>query len=249
MGASLALLCILFLFVRADIFLAFRVLFRRGELQKWITGYQEQVARLIVIIAGALTRFHVKIDRGRGLELPRTFLLVSNHQSLADIPVLIYCFPGHSLRFVTKRELAYGIPMVSLFLRRGGHALVSRKGDYRQGRRELVRLAGLSPTGISPAVFPEGTRSRTGALRAFYSGAFRILLERAPLPVLSVAIDGGYPISRLTRVFVNLGKTHYRIKPLSLYPPPRGKRETLDLLAKVETEIRGQLRAWRDGGA
>ena len=95
-------------------------------------------------------------------------------------------------------------------------------------------------------MFPEGTRSRTGYVQAFHAGAVRIILETVRLPVLSVAIDGGYRIATVVKVLSNLKDTVYRIKPLTLYPPPQWKREIAELLGKVEREISDQVFAWKN---
>jgi 1-acyl-sn-glycerol-3-phosphate acyltransferase len=73
----------------------------------------------------------------------------------------------------------------------------------------------------------------------------RIILERAKLPVLSVAVDGGWHVSNLPKLVTRLRGTRYRIKPLTLYPAPAGKREILQLLATIEKELAAQVRAWR----
>ena len=96
-------------------------------------------------------------------------------------------------------------------------------------------------------MFPEGTRSRSGNVGKFFTGAVRIILERAPMPVVSVAIDGGYRIATLARLLGEIQGTYYRIKPLTLYPAPRGKKEITELLEKVRNEIVEQVRVWREG--
>jgi 1-acyl-sn-glycerol-3-phosphate acyltransferase len=245
LGTALFMLCLLFVFVRADLGLRFIAPFSPGGIQTWLTAEQKRVARLALKFASKLTGLRVETGKFPGDSLPRSFMIVTNHQSLADIPVLIDAFPRHALRFVTKRELAIGIPMISVFLKRGGHALISRTGDYREGRKELVQLAIFSGKGICPVVFPEGSRSRSGAIRKFHAGAFRVILEHARLPVLSVAMDGGYSISRLGTLFSRLSSTVYRIKPIRLYPAPRGKQEILGLLARIEEDISSQIREWR----
>ena len=123
--------------------------------------------------------------------------------------------------------------------------MISRTSDFREGHRELVRFADLAKRGICPAVFPEGTRSKTGFVKSFQAGAVRIILERARLPVLSVAVDGGWRISNLPKALLRLSGTRYRVKPLTLYPAPKGKREILELLATIEKELGGQICAWR----
>jgi 1-acyl-sn-glycerol-3-phosphate acyltransferase len=214
---------------------------------------QHPIVRNLVRFAAFFTGFRLEVDPWRGPPLPDRFLLVTNHQSMVDIPLLMWAFPRHDLRFVAKRELARRLPYISLSLRVGGHAVISRTSDFRAGARAMARLADLSARGISPAVFPEGTRSRTGEIGRFNSGAVRIILERAPLPVLSAAVDGGWRIGKLKGLAANFTRTRYRIRPLALHPAPRGKREILETLAAVEREIRAQVDAWhgesRDGAA
>ena len=65
----------------------------------------------------------------RGFEkLPkeRPIILVSNHQSLFDIPAIIWGFRNHHPKFIAKIELGKGIPSVSYNLRYGGSALIDR---------------------------------------------------------------------------------------------------------------------------
>ena len=147
---------------------------------------------------------------------------------------------------MAKKSLSRGIPYASTSLRWGRHALISRTGDYRAGNMELRRFAGLTEQGICPVVFPEGTRSRTGRVNEFYTGAVRIILEQAPIPVLSVALDGGYRLSTLRQLLRNLRGAHYRVKPLTLYPAPKGKREISELLVRIRAEIEAQVREWRE---
>jgi 1-acyl-sn-glycerol-3-phosphate acyltransferase len=244
-GTVFALLCILYVLVRAQIGLSLRACFHPEGLQGWISRNQVRVSRGIFSLLRFFTGFRMDVEPRKDLSLPAVFLLVANHQSLADIPALMCAFPRHGLRFVTKRELKWGVPAVSMFLRRGKHAIISRSGDFRAGRKELVKMAVNSAEGLSPAIFPEGTRSRTGDIQDFHAGAFRIILENTPLPVVSVAIEGGYAISKLTNVFSRLRKSRYRIKPLTVYPPPGGKREILELLSRIQSEIGSQIRAWR----
>ncbi len=231
------------LLARGSAVLRFKAIFQPSKIMGEVTRQQISIGRKLFLLASFAGLRH-DFRRYRG-PLPPVFLMVSNHQSLADIAVLPQCFPHHHIRFVAKRELAHGVPYVSLSLRLGRHAVISRTSNYRAGHRALARFADLAAEGVCPTVFPEGRRSRTGDVQEFQSGAFRIILERAPLPVLSVAVDGGYRISNLTRLVTNLRGTCYRAQPLTLYPPPRGKKEILDLLARIEREIKEQVRRWR----
>ena len=246
---GLALLFIAATFLRADLVLRLRLWLRPGSGIEAVSRLQKPIVRHIVRFAWFFTGFRIAVDPWIGPPLPGRLLLITNHQSLVDIPLLMWAFPRHDLRFVAKRELARYLPYISLSLRQGGHAVISRTSDFRSGARAMARLAELSARGISPVVFPEGTRSRTGKVGRFNSGAVRIILERAPLAVLSAAVDGGWRIGKTKGLLRNFGSTRYRIRLLALHPAPRGKREILETLGKVEQEIRSQMAAWEAAGA
>jgi len=235
------------LLARGALLLRLTIIFRPGEVMQRVTRQQISISRKLFLLAqlGGL-RKDFRPFPGR---LPRAFLVVSNHQSLADIAAIPQLFPQHHIRFVAKSELKHGVPYVSLALRVGQHAVISRTSDYRAGRRKILKLADLAASGVCPTVFAEGRRSRTGEVQEFQTGAFRIILERMPLPVLSVAVEGGYRISSLIRLLANLGRTRYKAKPLTLYPAPRGKKEILEVLAKIEREIAAQVSLWRKARA
>lgn len=248
MGSVFFVLCVLALFLRGELRLILAS-WRGGRraVMAEVSDGQRVLARQLFFLADLLGGMKRDFRTFPGT-LPRAFLVVSNHQSLADIPAIAQAFPRHGVRFVAKRELGRGILYVSRNLRVGESALVSRTKDFSQGQEELKRFGGLSAEGICPVVFPEGTRSRSGKVQDFYSGAVRVILERYPMPVLSVALDGGYNIATITRLFTRLRGTTYRVQPMTLYPAPHGKREILELLGKLKAEITSQVEAWhRDG--
>ncbi|HTO22410.1 MAG TPA: 1-acyl-sn-glycerol-3-phosphate acyltransferase, partial [Spirochaetia bacterium] len=77
--------------------------------------------------------------------------------------------------------------------------------------------------------------------------AVRVVLERHPMPVLSVAVDGGHDIATITRLLLHLRGTTYRVKPLTLHPAPHGKREIIELLGRLRSEISAQVEEWHRG--
>jgi 1-acyl-sn-glycerol-3-phosphate acyltransferase len=248
-GAALLLVCVLVLFVRGEV--ALRLQVRRGpsRLRDYVSATMPRMARRIFTLARIFAGMRMDFRRFPG-RLPPVFLIVSNHQSLADIPAIAIAFSRHPLRFLAKKELGRGVPYVSAVLRLGRQGLISRTSNFREGQRELKRFAAMSKEGICPVIFPEGTRSRTGRVNEFYAGGVRVALETAPVPVLSVAVDGGYRISRLPQIIHGLRGTVYRVKPLTLYAAPRGKQEITDLLAKIHAEISAEVDAWHaQGGA
>jgi 1-acyl-sn-glycerol-3-phosphate acyltransferase len=246
MGTLITLLGILFIAVLADLRMRLAYYLDPGNRLRNVSRVQFESLKSMLVMAKTYVGFRLIRDSRLEQELPERFMIISNHQSLADIAVLAYSFPGRNVRFVAKKELKYGVPAVSFTLRKGKHALVSRRGDFSSARKELVKLARLAcRQAVCPAVFPEGTRSRNGGVQDFHSAAVRTILGRCPMPALSVAVDGGYRISRLTDMLRNFRGCVYRVRLLSLYPPVRGRGRTQAMLQKAHDEIKWQVEEWR----
>ena len=121
----------------------------------------------------------------------RPIIFVANHQSMFDIPPIIWFLRRFGPIFVSKIELAHGIPAISYNLRKSGAALIDRQ-DTRQALTEIARLGTLIKTqNRSAVIFPEGTRSKTGEIKPFATGGVAILLKKAPNSlVVPIAISG-----------------------------------------------------------
>ena len=115
----------------------------------------------------------------------RTYVFVANHQSIYDIPILFWSLP-YQLRIIAKESLGR-FPFLGWHLRRTGHMLVDRR---RPDRGAIFAWASrLTSRGLSLIVFPEGTRSGDGRVRAFKGGSFYLALE-AGLPVVPLSVVG-----------------------------------------------------------
>jgi 1-acyl-sn-glycerol-3-phosphate acyltransferase len=122
-----------------------------------------------------------------GSDSDSSFIVIMNHQSNMDIPVLIHSMPLQ-LRFIGKIELKK-IPVFGTALLRAGHFLIDRKDHDRAmaGIREAGQV--LQHHGLSVVFAPEGTRSPDGQLLPFKKGAFVMAIETG-IPLLPVTIDG-----------------------------------------------------------
>jgi 1-acyl-sn-glycerol-3-phosphate acyltransferase len=123
-----------------------------------------------------------------GLERIRpgsTYVFVSNHQSIYDIPVIFASLP-YQLRIIAKASLAR-FPVLGWHLKRGGHLFVDRRHPDRAGI--LKRWRALVSDGLSLIIFAEGTRSPDGRVARFKAGSFLLAME-AGLPVVPLAVVG-----------------------------------------------------------
>lgn len=113
------------------------------------------------------------------------FVAVCNHESLAD--VLIVGSLPFEMKWLSKEEIAR-VPFVGWMMRMAGDVLV-RRNDPRSRGESYDELAAWIDRGSSIMMFPEGTRSRSGRMLPFRSGAFRLAIETGR-PVQPLAVSG-----------------------------------------------------------
>lgn len=148
-------------------------------------------ARLWSWLILATTGVSVELSGLERLEPGKTYIFVSNHQSIYDIPVVFASLP-YQLRIIAKESLGH-FPFLGWHLRRTGHLLVDRRNPDRSGI--LRRWKALVGQGLSLIIFPEGTRSRDGRVGIFKAGSFLLAIE-AGLPVVPLSVDGTRRVMR-----------------------------------------------------
>lgn len=171
-------------------------------------------------------------------------LVVMNHQSLLDIVTLtLLCWP-QAPAFVTRRRYAVGIPAVSTCVRMTGSPVVDPERDPRAAVDELRRRAPELRHGV--VLFPEGHRSRNGAVRPFKAAGAQALLEGQAMPVWVVATDGLWSSPRLVDFVFNIHRIHARTEVIERLPPATGA-ETPALLERARAAIVARIEELRAG--
>ena len=165
-----------------------------------------------------------------------TLIFVSNHQSTFDIPPIIWFFRKHNPKFVSKKELGKGIPSISFNLRHGGAALINRK-DPRQALTELARFSKIINTKKwSAAIFPEGTRSKTGKPKIFSRNGLKMILKyNKDAYIVPLTVNNSWKVFKYGKFPLGLGS------PIKLTTHKPIKIDSLpfeELLDKVEKEIK-----------
>jgi 1-acyl-sn-glycerol-3-phosphate acyltransferase len=115
----------------------------------------------------------------------RVYVIVSNHQSLADIPLVAHI--NFDAKWLAKAEL-FRIPFVGWMMSMSQDVPVIRS-DRRKAAHALLQCARYLRQGCSMVFFPEGTRSRDGEVLPFNDGPFQLAI-RERVPVLPVVLDG-----------------------------------------------------------
>jgi len=234
-----------FLLGFAGALLVFDPLLRAASLfglrsQEFVAGVLQQVLLRVFRLAGT----RVRVERDPGVRPGVPYLVIANHQSLFDIPIFGAVFFRSYPKFISKRELARGIPSISFHLRYGGHAVIDR--SERADALDVIRVlaAQVRARGISAVIYPEGTRARRGVLGAFKPAGALALLEAAPdVPVVVVAIDESWRLLRWNLMPIPFG-TRVRVSiraPIARRPD----EDRLALLERARAEIERTLARWR----
>lgn len=125
------------------------------------------------------------------------YVVTANHRSMMDVPLLTPFFPGPN-KTIAKKSMA-NIPLFGAVYRRGA-VLVDRRSDASRKQSFEKMKAVLLKDKINMAVYPEGTRNRTGQpLKSFYDGAFRLAVDCAKpiMPVVMFNTAVALPPSRV----------------------------------------------------
>ena len=131
-------------------------------------------------------------------------------------------------------------------LKTGDHCIVKRHNSPSQAMMAVDKFAvRVKEKNYLPVIFPEGSRSKDGAVHTFHSAGFRRFLNKEPLPVAVCALDGGYSVSSLKQFFKRIRGEGYRVKVLKVFPPPTTKEEQLKVLEEGKALIEEQLKIWR----
>ncbi len=172
-----------------------------------------------------LSRARVQIKGLENIDTGRPLIFVANHSGLHDILSLAAYLPIQ-FRWVAKKSL-FRVPFMGWHMRRSGYIPIDRENP-RDAAKSIIRAAEEIRNGVNAIAFPEGTRSRTGDLGKFHSGAFALAL-RTGVPLVPISLEGSYRVILPKTLKVNPGVI-IRIKigsPIDLSAYANGEKHRL----------------------
>ena len=207
-------------------------------------GYEAQKRSVDVLNFFLMSIFYLAGDTStftnkQNLPTGRPLIIVANHQSMLDIPPIIWYMRKYHAKFIAKKELTKGLPSISFHLKYGGGANIDRK-DSEQSRAEITKLAErMRDKKWSAIIFPEGTRSKDGKVGQFRIGGIATILQTCPEALLvPIAINntwrvvqyGNFPLSTFEHMTWDV------LEPIE----PNG-RPVEELVLEAENRIKAYL--------
>ena len=183
------------------------------------------------------TRIEFRCEHELPTDTP--LIVVANHQSMYDIPMLGWVFRNHHPKYVAKIELSKGLPSISYNLRHGGSVLINRS-DARASIRAIQKFSKqVEEHRYAACIFPEGTRARDGVMKKFNLSGLTMLIRAAPsATIVPVAIDGSWELMRYRMRPVPFG---VRVRCTVLAPIGQDEYPARDIAGVIENRIRESM--------
>jgi 1-acyl-sn-glycerol-3-phosphate acyltransferase len=217
--------------LRITFIVLWRVNFRGGYPRwfgdKWLGWWAGKLVDAVRIDLTLNDPYKLEIEPGK------RYIVMSNHRSHYDIPLMILCIPG-SVRMLTKKEF-FSYPVWGRGLTAGEFISIDRH-DLEQAKKDLAAARAKMESGVVLWISPEGTRSRTGRLGPFKKGGFIMAVESGAtiIPVGIQGTDKALPPENLTfcldqDVTINIGS------------PIEASGYTLEERDRLMAEVRGSI--------
>jgi 1-acyl-sn-glycerol-3-phosphate acyltransferase len=142
-------------------------------------------------------------------------LVLMNHQSLLDIPLVIASVEGAYTRIVTRKRYLRWIPLISHMVRLYQYPVVDPSANAGTLRQMLASIRDAARTTEVPlAIFPEGTRTRNGEIGRFKTTGLALILEQKPWTVYLLVADGFWERAKMKDFLGGMAAIRGRIELL-----------------------------------
>ncbi len=140
-------------------------------------------------------------------------LVLMNHQSLLDIPLVVASVEGAYPRIVTRKRYFRWIPLISHMVRLYQYPVVDPSANAGRLRQMLDSIREAARTTEVPlAIFPEGTRTRDGEIGRFKTTGLGLILEQRPWMVYVLVADGFWQRAKMKHFLGGMGAIRGRIE-------------------------------------
>jgi len=191
----------------------------------------ENFSRMLLMAAAAKVEIIYKDeDAIKNLDRNSGIVVVGNHQSNMDVPLISGYFPM-DLGFVAKHEMEKW-PFYGLWMKKS-HCVFLNRENPREGIKSIKKAVGIIKSGYPTVIFPEGERSLTGEMIDFKKGSFRLATDTNGI-IVPVTVKGTYAVQKRGSVLVNRGQKIKLIvdTPINVKEFSPEERKSLDVKVK-----------------
>ena len=205
----------------------------------WLRGIAATMIGMVRVIGGG------KFEPFPAIPFAPGVLVLMNHQSLLDIPIVIRCFKVGYSRIVTRERYTRGVPVVSKMIQLYDYPVVDPKRGMK-GQLKTLQSVARDPR-VPIVVYPEGTRSLDGALLPFRRGAVDTLVRHRQWDVYLLTSDGTLPCGRLKDMLAGVDTVHCRVSLSGPFGTPSDPHEISSWIEEMEGRMRNRLAELRAG--
>ena len=166
-------------------------------------------------------------------------LVLMNHQSLVDIPLVIASMRGVYPRILTRKRYERGVPVVSHMARLYRYPFVDPRATLRG---DLERLREEQAASRHPlVVYPEGTRTKTGRIGPFKILGLATILAARQWSVYVVVADGLWQTARLRDFVGDLSEMRVRVECKGPFESPPAGIDPVPFIIEMRSVMTGML--------
>lgn len=210
---------------------------REAILTAWIRLYARMIFATTRTIGGA------RIQDPPSIPVRPGVLVLGNHQSVLDIPLVVNALTVHP-RIVTRDRYARGKPLISHMIRLYQYPVVHPSATVKRG--DLTRIAeeaARSPVPI--ALYPEGTRTKDGGLGAWREAGLRAILSARQWQVYLLVADGFWQAAKLPDFVRTVHTIDSRSAMVGPFPSPEPGTDPAAFIAEMRTRMEAALTGLR----
>lgn len=175
-------------------------------------------------------------------------LVLMNHQSVLDIPLVVSSIRGSYPRIVTRKRYLRWIPLISHMVRLYQYPVVDPSANPSQSKKMLAGIRDAARTTDVPfALFPEGTRTKDGEIGPFRTTGLKLVLRQRPWTVYLLVGDGYWERAKLKHFLSGMHDIRGTLRLLGpfVWDDPRGDSEAF--IEEMRAAMVAELHRMRGG--